>query len=536
MGLFSKIFGGENEQDPKAPGGEALKSEPRRAVVEGSEAKPSHPASNAAEPNDPPDNRMDAPNGRRTPPHSESKSDGASRGDKGDRKAATDARGNAKNESRVNPSDANGPRSRPSVPAKVEARLHVSPTYSVPSGTTPKKPDAPSPVASNAAVKVPRSEAVPIPAAGVAPVRSATNLVVAAGPPPIPVRGPNDSRGLAPAKKAAETPAVRAEAAELTLEPLAVESPTKKATPERDEIDHAFDRIATAAPGQGGKLSDDSAIRDENARMFREMLLGHARPIRHFMMELQVGSTTRQWFDIAKPAVKGMLEGARALDQAVLAQALGDYERALDVAAEAFAPRIDGAERDRLLTEYRKLVEALPSAFDVKNERDRSEPIVVHQLLLQAPGVNKLAIDKLYAAGLASLDALCRASVEDLIALGRLEVESARAIVERFQSYWRERTAQAPQRAEEQTKQKLRALAEALRRAHEEFERAESDDDRERKRRARSERRSRALELNVVLAQLGEVDLVAELERSPTERRVERVLSYLERGRAHDAA
>ncbi len=531
MGLFSKIFGSENEQDPKAPGGEALKSEPRRAVVEGSEAKPSHPASNAAEPNDSPDNRMDAPNGRRTPPHSESKPDGASRGDKVDRKAAA----NAKSESRVNPSDASGPRSRPSVPAKVEARLHVSPTYSVTSGTTPKKPEAPSPVAPNATVKVPRSEAVPIPAAGVAHVRSATTVVVAVGPPPMPVRGPNDSRGPTPAKKPVETSAVRVEAAELTLEPLAVESPAKVAA-ERDEIDHAFDRIASASPGQGGKLSDDSAIREENARMFREMLLGHARPIRQFMMELQVGSTTRQWFDIAKPAVKGMLEGARALEQTALAQALADYEHALDVAAEAFAPRIDGVERDRLLTGYRKLVEALPSAFDVKNERDRSEPIVVHQLLLQAPGVNKLAIDKLYAAGLASLDALCRASVDDLIALGRLEVESARAIVERFQSYWRERTAQVPQRAEEQTKQKLRGLAEALRRAHEDFEQAESDDDRERKRRARSERRSRALELNVVLAQLGEVELVAELERSPTERRVERVLSYIERGRAHDAA
>jgi uncharacterized protein (DUF2164 family) len=280
-----------------------------------------------------------------------------------------------------------------------------------------------------------------------------------------------------------------------------------------------------AAPGS---VVVDAVTKEENAALFREMAVGFARPLRDFMMELALGSTTKQWLEIGKRPVENLLKGARELELSDVVAALGDFDGRLDEAQRSPGSRVTGTERERLLSSYEGLVRVLPAAFDMKGERNRREPIVVHQLLLQVPGVHKIAIDKLYAAGLASLDGLCRSSADDLMGLARIERDGAEAIVRRFQTYLRERAEQALEKGELQAKQKLRVIVDKLGKAQQEFQRAEADDDRERKRRARNERRSRALEMNVLLAQLGEVDLVAELERSATDRRIERVRGYID--------
>jgi hypothetical protein len=144
------------------------------------------------------------------------------------------------------------------------------------------------------------------------------------------------------------------------------------------------------------------------------------------------------------------------------------------------------------------------------------------------PGVHKITIDKLYAAGLASLDALCRSSVDDLVQVGRLERDRADAISSRFRQYWSERASQPLHKADDRARKRLTTLLEQMGNAHQAFQRAEADEDREKKRDARNARRASALAINVLLAQLGEVDLVEELERSPTDRRIERVRSYVD--------
>jgi hypothetical protein len=169
----------------------------------------------------------------------------------------------------------------------------------------------------------------------------------------------------------------------------------------------------------------------------------------------------------------------------------------------------------------------LPEVFELKGERDRREPIVVHHLLQQIPGVHTIAMDRLYGAGLTSIESLYAASVDDLVGLARVERDVADAIHRRFVAFYRERAEHPVERAQQQVKQKLLTLVDRLGRAHDEFQRAEAEDDRAAKRRARTDRRSHALEMNVLLAQLGEIDLVSELERSPTERRIERVMTFV---------
>jgi len=321
----------------------------------------------------------------------------------------------------------------------------------------------------------------------------------------------------------------------LELEPLGSAAPQALPNTDSDDVDVAFDRIAPVAsvsPGLPGSLADDAATKAENAKLFSQMVVGHARPLREFILDLTIGSTTKQWLEVTRPAADAILKGAMALEQKDLTSALSDLATAFQNAARAAGSKIGKTDRTAIMNAYGKLVSLLPSAFEVKGDRDRREPLVVHHLLLQIPGVQKVTLDKLYAAGLASLESLCKASAEDLIAIGRVEVDSAHAIVRRFQAYWRERAEEPMVRAEDRTRHKLRELVAGLAKAHTEFQEAEAAEDRERKRRARSERRERALAMNVILAQLGEVDLVEELERSPTERRIERIRSYIDHSSA----
>ena len=85
----------------------------------------------------------------------------------------------------------------------------------------------------------------------------------------------------------------------------------------------------------------------------------------------------------------------------------------------------------------------------------------------------------------------------------------------------------APARLDDALKSKLGALLDRLTRAHVAYERADAASERTRKRSARNLRRAAALELSVLLTQIGEAELVEGLARSATERKIELVRGYL---------
>lgn len=318
-----------------------------------------------------------------------------------------------------------------------------------------------------------------------------------------------------------------------SLPPPAMDAPAppRERMESEDDVDLAFARVESSEVGPHGAAGThvvDPITKEHNANLFRQMAVGLGRPVRDFMLDLVLGPTTKQWLEIARAPVQNLLKGAVEFELTDLAAALVEFGQGLEDARSALGAMVAGPERERLLSRYESLARALPMAFDLKGERSRREPMVVHHLLLQVQGVHQLAIEKLYAAGLASLEGLGRSSVEDLMAHARLERDGAEGIVRRFRSYLRERTEQVLEKGELLVKQRLSTLIEELARAHQEFLRADAEEDRAAKRRARACRRARALEMNVLLAQLGEIDLIAELERSATDRRLERMRSYVE--------
>jgi cell division septum initiation protein DivIVA len=81
--------------------------------------------------------------------------------------------------------------------------------------------------------------------------------------------------------------------------------------------------------------------------------------------------------------------------------------------------------------------------------------------------------------------------------------------------------------ADDASRNHLRSVVDQLRQQHERFCSADEDDDRDLKREVRRARVDLLHEINLLLAQIGEIDMVHELERAPFESKIERLSTYL---------
>jgi hypothetical protein len=531
MGLFSKIFG--NSDETQTPGvdqapAEAGKTDDRDTSPPArARAQPAGPTDTPAKDANTSSPAEPAPRSRKPEPKVPARSP-----------AAPPAPETAARTEAVRAASSAVQSPRPSVPPKVEAKLLSTSRADVPPRAPSSKQSGESPKRDAKRVASPPLNASAVKSVAAAPIRpvGARGANAAAAAPIVSKPETQTLHGHASPAEPPPVPARPAAAAPAQAEPLELDplggsvAPPRDSSPGHDDVDHAFMRIVSQAPQPpaAGSLAEDEHSKKANAEMFREMAGAHARPIKDFLLELVVGPASKQWLEVARPAVNTIQRAASELAHPDLATALVAFAEALEAATKAVGASVDGLERDRLIRAHAALSAALPQAFDLVKDRDLREPLVVRHLLLQVPGVHKVTIDKLYAAGLASLEALCRSSVDDLVQLGRLERDGADAISARFRQYWRERAAQPVHKAEERVRKTLATLLEQLGLAHQAFQRAEADEDREKKRDARNARRASSLAINVLLAQLGEVDLVEELERSPTDRRIARVRSYVD--------
>jgi hypothetical protein len=134
----------------------------------------------------------------------------------------------------------------------------------------------------------------------------------------------------------------------------------------------------------------------------------------------------------------------------------------------------------------------------------------------------------LFGAGLSSLGQLCQASPDELAAVAGIDRELAQAVVETTQRFERERNRIDPSALRLHLQERLRAIVLRLTRLQTEFEHAEEEDSAARKREARRGREAAVLELDLLFAELGDVDVIDELKHVPVRHKIRRVESYLE--------
>lgn len=300
-----------------------------------------------------------------------------------------------------------------------------------------------------------------------------------------------------------------------------------------DDIDAGFDRIVTS-PGTDEGAGTEAVFTEHETREVRELFTqiaaGHMRPVRDFMIELKLGDPPREWIDLVRPAVSSLGKSAEGMGLTELRAATDVYLEALDLVVKSETSRITPEQAKELTDAFELLASELPGAFDLNEERDRREPIIVQSLLRQVPDVRKVALDKLYAAGLTSLEMYYAAKPYDVAQAAGLSEELAGRIVKRFAQYRRETSVGAPDLERTHEHKKLAVLVAQLAQQNEGFDAASkswSSRAAQDKKKLRKERNDTVLELNVLLARLGEVELVKRLEKLPFQGKVDALRAYM---------
>lgn len=321
--------------------------------------------------------------------------------------------------------------------------------------------------------------------------------------------------------------------------------PADRDTDLSQDLDVAFDslRHAGADVAPVGRMATDPGTSADVAELFDQMAAMHLRPVQDFLLDLACDQAGLGWLDICRPALRSLAAGAQSMGRSELVQTVQAFERTLaDIAAKHTGGCITGTSKEAVFSAARAVATVLPRAFDAEGERDRREPIIVRSLLKKVSGLSHVGVERLFAAGLYGLAAFEKAKVADLMAIAEIERDVATAIVETFASYRKQRLGQAssvagPVAGEQRRGEfvQMRALATALSRAHAEFEAADAEDDKHAKRKARRERERVLAEIDVVLAHLGELDLITELRRLSVERKVERIEALLAKAKQHNA-
>jgi hypothetical protein len=256
--------------------------------------------------------------------------------------------------------------------------------------------------------------------------------------------------------------------------------------------------------------------------------------VRDFMIDLHWNEATVDWVELCAPALRSLRGAAEQLELREVCAALDRFSAALVWAQTSGQRTIEGERRETILTRYEALRALMPQAFELDLERSQRESIILQSLLLQVPAMNKATLDKLYAVGLTTLEAMHLATPAALEATAGIDIAIAYGIVRRFRDYRIDVNAAIPDATRAQERQKLAELTVRLRREHSAFESAAQDWGRrgeERKKELRKTRAQTLLDIQVMLARLGEVERLKEIERLPFALKVERLESFLEEAR-----
>ena len=297
-----------------------------------------------------------------------------------------------------------------------------------------------------------------------------------------------------------------------------------------NELDAAFEgaKVADDSVAGPGRMQSTEDTLAELRRLFGEIASHHTAQIRDFIVELSRGPTSKQWAEICAPSVDSIRRAADGMGHPDLSAKLRRFDKALDDTRRgAASAMITGEPRTHLLEAYAGLTKILPEAFDVERHRGRRDPIIIHTLLEQVVGLSTLARDRIYAAGLSTLDAFFSARPDELAAAAGVSRAQAERIVERFAAYRASRAERAEHAEHAAEREHLADLVERLRRRQQEFREAELAENIRDKRRLRDERAELIRDIDLALAHLGQIDLIEAIKRAPVDTKIERVGCYL---------
>ncbi len=300
-------------------------------------------------------------------------------------------------------------------------------------------------------------------------------------------------------------------------------------------FDDAFESILSRGEADGFEEDMAPAVATDQAEvraLFSEIAANYIRPVKAFMIELRAGAARKEWLEMCQPAISSLGKSALGMGMEDVSDATHEFEGLL---AEARASRdgtVGGELRERILESYQALTEMLPATFVIDDNTLQSEGMIVNSLLKQIPEVGKVTIDKLYRAGLITIESFLVGAKEDLAVATGLPIWLAEKIVEKFKSYQQQLESGVTQTGRDGLLARLDQLTQDLQDAHEAYEIATAEESSnpsaaEDRRFYRQARQETQLQVNVLLAELGAIELANEIQRLSFEKRIERLRRYM---------
>jgi hypothetical protein len=242
-----------------------------------------------------------------------------------------------------------------------------------------------------------------------------------------------------------------------------------------------------------------------------------------FAVHLAIGPVSGLWLMEAKPAVAVLKSAAQEGELKDLVAVLDRLEPALMAAS---GQRIEGDARQTLLGKLQPLERWLPTSKDIATDKTDRERLILDQLIAQISGMHPSSRRRLEDRGYASLERLRGASADKLVQDVDLSRQHAGGLLAAFQIYYDERLERPPV-AGRGLERCVNDAVSLLEQSAVEFDHACDGDDSERKRSARKQRAQAVANVNLLLAELGQDELLDQMVRCSVQERVERLKQWL---------
>jgi len=282
--------------------------------------------------------------------------------------------------------------------------------------------------------------------------------------------------------------------------------------------------------------TDEAVVQD----LFTQMAAEYARPLKHFITELGRGTVAIDGLEICRPILQSLIgaAGSVALQEAALRMTA--FEAALGQAQREPRGLADRQTRDRILANYQNLKDALPEIFELDEQDEKRDEVVLRSVLKQVPRLDRASLTRLYRTGLGSLSALLAANPEDLAAATSIPRKLCERICAKLDEYRAAVESIPRDRGQLSFQSCLASVVRELR--HQEEEIQSTRPRRNAKLALETERRQRlrlrqcySLQVIAILAELGELDLIQKIQKLSFKRRIQRLEKYLGTSRPRNA-
>lgn len=241
-----------------------------------------------------------------------------------------------------------------------------------------------------------------------------------------------------------------------------------------------------------------------------------------FVIALSMGAVAESWLPPIRSALAELRNAAGHSERGGLEKALGLLAKELDEAGDLSEER-----RLRILRLFTSVDMALPRPIDIATHKVQRERLILEQLLLEVATIHPLIPQRLRDEGVATLERLARANIDELALRVAADREQADQIATALRSYLSARALRGPDMVILGKSRAIRERLRALEASAEDFERASDGEDAEARRNARRRRQADVAQLNLLLAEFGEASILSEIERCSVQGKIERLGRWL---------